>query len=93
MPLLYLVLLIGCLTGSAVAQSTCQSATAAPAVTPGTIAPEDVAFNADYSRRAIPTVTGRLLNLSPNETNTLTVKYSMFTPFSPLQLTKRIAVG
>jgi thiol-disulfide isomerase/thioredoxin len=84
MRLLYLVLLITCLTGSAVAQPL--------VVPPGTIAPEDAAFNAAYPKRAIPVITGRLLNLSANEISALTVKYSILTPFAIMPVIKPIAV-
>jgi thiol-disulfide isomerase/thioredoxin len=89
MRLLYLVLLIGCLTGSAVAQTPGEVATAVPA---GVISPEDAAFNAIYAGRAIPVVTGRLLNLSADELSSVTVKYTLVIPFSQFQLTKMAVV-
>ena len=89
MRLLYLVLLNGCLTGSAAAQSSGQAATAVPAEA---ISPEDAAFNAVYAGRAIPVVTGRLLNLSADELSKLTVKYTLVVPFWQSQLTKMAIV-
>ncbi len=84
MRLLYLVLLIGCLTGSAVAQSN--------AVPPGTIAPEDAAFSAAYNRRATPVVTGRVLNASADDLKGLTIKYSAESPFALLEPPKSAVV-
>ena len=82
---LYLVLLIGCLTGRAAAQSSGQGATAVPA---GVVSPEDAAFNTVYAGRAIPVITGRLLNASADELSRLTVQYTLVVPFLRSQLTK-----
>src|SRR5579863_2332242 len=85
MRLLYLIVLIACLTGSAAAQSSGQGATAVPAAV---LSPEDAAFNTVYAGRAIPVVTGRLLNASADELSRLTVQYTLVVPFLRSQLTK-----
>jgi thiol-disulfide isomerase/thioredoxin len=58
----------------------------------GTIAPEDAAFNTAYATRHIPTVTGKLLNITPEELKKLSLSYTLVTPFSQFQVT-RVAVA
>lgn len=59
----------------------------------GVVAPEDVAFNAVYAGRAVPRVTGRILNLPAEELKGLTVTYTLVTPFSHFQDQKTCAPG
>jgi thiol-disulfide isomerase/thioredoxin len=58
----------------------------------GAIAPEDAAFNKAYATRHIPTVTGKLLNITPEELKKLSLSYTLVTPFSQFQVT-RVAVA
>lgn len=46
------------------------------------IALEDAAFNKAFASRSIPTVTGKLLNISAEEIKSLSITYSRSTPFS-----------
>jgi thiol-disulfide isomerase/thioredoxin len=46
------------------------------------IALEDAAFNKAFTSRSIPTVTGKLLNISAEELKKLSITYSRVTPFS-----------
>jgi thiol-disulfide isomerase/thioredoxin len=74
----------------AAAASDAQAQPPAQAQTPpaGAIAPEDAAFNTAYATRHIPTVTGKLLNITPEELKKLSLSYTLVTPFSQFQVTK-----
>src|SRR5580704_7727598 len=91
MRLLYLALLITCLNIRAGAQVFGGATTGIPA---DAVAPEDAAFNTTYLGRKVPSVTGKLLNLSAGELNKLTIEYTLVTPFSQSQFqqTKPVVV-
>jgi len=55
------------------------------------IAPEDAAFNAAYANFSIPIVSGKLLNLSADELKSLTITYTLVTPFSEFQKQKTVS--
>ena len=52
------------------------------------VAPEDAAFNTSYANRSVPKVTGKLLNLTPAELKSLTITYTLVTPFAEFQVQK-----
>lgn len=89
--LFYLAFLISCVLDSADAQVTAVVAREIPA---DAIAPEDAAFNSSYMDRSIPTVTGKLLNISMDEIKKLTIECTVVTPYSQSQFqqTKPIMV-
>ena len=62
----------------------CFFATIKSQVPADAIAPEDAA----YANRSIPTVTGKLLNISADELKNLTITYTLVTPFSKSQVQK-----
>lgn len=66
----------------------CLSATGQSQVPANTIAPEDASFNAEYANRSVPTVTGKLLNLTAEELKSLPITYTVVTPFSGSQVRK-----
>ena len=66
----------------------CFTATIKSQVPADAIAPEDAAFNAAYANRNIPTVTGKLLNISADELKKLPISYTLVTPFSKFQVKK-----
>ena len=51
------------------------------------IVPEDAA----YANRSIPTVTGKLLNISADELKKLPISYTLVTPFSEFQVKKTVS--
>ena len=52
------------------------------------IAPEDAAFNANYSSRTTPKVTGKLLNMTAEELRNMSITYTIVTPFAKSQVKK-----
>ncbi len=62
-------------------------------VPPNEIAAEDAAFNNTYAGRSIPTVTGKLLNLSADELKNLIITYTLVTPFGQFQNQKTVIAG
>jgi len=65
--------------------ATCIWVSAQSQMPANTLAPEDASFNALYPNLSIPSVTGRLLNLSADELKTLTITYTLVTPFAAFQ--------
>jgi len=57
------------------------------------IAPEDIAFNTTYASRSIPKVTGKLLNMTPDDWQKVQITYILVTPFAHSQVTKTTAAN
>lgn len=59
---------------------------------PGTIAPEDAAFNSNYNTAAAPVISGRLLNTTAEDLKNLPISFTLVTPFAGSQQKKVVSV-
>lgn len=72
---------------------TCAVTAKAQVSTPANlIAPEDERFNAIYSQAQPPVITGKLLNISADELDSLPISFTLVTPFASSQQKKIVTV-
>lgn len=69
----------------------CFSGTIKSQVPANVVAPEDAAFNSVYANSKIPSVTGQIWNVSPEELKNLVITYTLVTPFAGSQITKTVS--
>jgi hypothetical protein len=71
----------------------CFSVTVQSQIPANAVAPDDASFNTVYTGRHIPVVTGKLLNLPAVDQKSITISYTLVTPFPQSQVQKTTTVG